>query len=165
MTPDGANRLHPVDQGRFRIGLRVADVAAAAEFYRGFGFSDVGTIPATGGPPLMTILARDGALLILDALQGMPFADDERERQTQAGPRGLGVAVGIGVDDLEAAYEHCRANGCEIRCEPTDEPWGDRVFECVDPFGYVLEVSQPVAAVPIEDALAATAEHWRNAST
>lgn len=44
--------------------------------YRGFGFTDLGTIPATDGSPLMTILARDGALIILDSLHGMPFADD-----------------------------------------------------------------------------------------
>jgi uncharacterized glyoxalase superfamily protein PhnB len=111
----------------------------------------------------MTILARDGALIILDSLQGMPFPDDERERQTQAGPRGLGVAIGIGVDDLDATYEYCRSNRCEIRSEPTDEPWGDR-FECLDPYGYLLEVSQPVSDVPVDDALAAT-EHWRAAST
>jgi uncharacterized glyoxalase superfamily protein PhnB len=154
-----------VEQGRFRIGLRVADVATAAEFYRGFGFADVGTIPAPDGSPLMTILERDGALVILDALRGMPFPDDERERQTQAGPRGLGVAIGIGVDDLDAAYEYCRSNGCEIRSEPTDEPWGDRVFECLDPFGYLLEISQPISDVPIDDALAATDEQWRDAST
>ncbi len=154
----------PVDPGRFRVGLRVADVAAAAEFYRGFGFSDVGTVPATDGSPLMTILERDGALLILDALEGMPFADDEREARTRAGPRGLGVAIGIGVDDLDASYEYCRTNGCAIRSEPTEEPWGDRVFECLDPFGYLLEISQPVGDVPVDDALSATAEHWRDAS-
>jgi uncharacterized glyoxalase superfamily protein PhnB len=152
-----------VHQGRFRIGLRVADVAAGAEFYRGFGFADVGTIPATDGSPLMTILERDGALLILDSLQGMPFADDERERQTQAGPRGLGVAVGIGVDDLDASYEYCRTKGCQIRSEPSDEPWGDRVFECLDPFGYLLEISQPMSDVAVNDALKATGEQWRDA--
>jgi uncharacterized glyoxalase superfamily protein PhnB len=153
-----------VERGRFRIGLRVADVAAAADFYRGFGFSEVGTVAATDGSPLMTILERDGSLVIVDALQGMPFRDDERERRTQAGPRGLGVAIGIGVDDLDATYEYCRSSGCEIRCEPTDEPWGDRVFECVDPFGYLLEISQTIADIPIDDALAATGEQWRGAS-
>jgi uncharacterized glyoxalase superfamily protein PhnB len=154
-----------MDQGRFRVGLRVADVVAAAEFYRGLGFSHVGTIPAADGSPLMSILEREGALIILDSLQGMPFHNDERERQTQAGPRGLGVAIGIGVDDLDATYEHCRSNGCVIRSEPTVEPWGDRVFECLDPFGYLLEISQPVSDVPVDDALTATAEQWRDAST
>lgn len=153
-----------MDKGRFRIGLRVADVAAEAEFYRGFGFADVGTVPAADGSPLMAILERDGALIIVDSLEGMPFLDDERERRTQAGPRGLGVAIGIGVDDLDAAYEHCRSNGCEIRSEPSDEPWGDRVFECLDPFGYLLEISQPTSDVDADEALAAVAEQWRAAS-
>jgi uncharacterized glyoxalase superfamily protein PhnB len=85
-------------------------------------------------------------------------------RLGRAGPRGLGVAIGIGVDDLDASYDYCRTNGCAIRSEPTDEPWGDRVFECLDPFGYLLEISQPVADVPVDDALTATAEHWRDAS-
>ena len=41
--------------------------------------------------------------LLVDALVGMPFADSGRERRTQAGPRGLGVVIGIRVDDVEAA--------------------------------------------------------------
>jgi hypothetical protein len=53
----------------------------------------------------MTILEREGVMLIADALVGMPFADSDRERQIQAGPRGLGVAIGLGVDDLESTYQ------------------------------------------------------------
>jgi hypothetical protein len=52
-----------MEQGRFRIGLRVADVVRGAEFYRGFGFSEVGTVPAADGSPLMTILARRGDVI------------------------------------------------------------------------------------------------------
>ena len=80
----------------FRVGLRVADVEEAARFYRGFGFGEVGTVPDAQGRPVMTILDRGVVHLIVDALVGMPFADSERERQTQAGPRGLGVAIGLG---------------------------------------------------------------------
>ena len=149
-----------MEQGRFRVGLRVEDVDAAASFYRGFGFVDVTSVPGEAGQPLMTILERDGALLIVDALEGIPFAESERERMTKAGPRGLGVAIGIGVADLGAAYAHCRASGCEITCEPEDQPWGDRVFECIDPFGYLLEVSQPVTDVAIDVARAAVREQW-----
>ena len=67
-----------------------------------------------------------------------------RERQVQAGPRGLGVAIGLGVDDLDATYQYCRAAGSDITSEPSDEAWGDRVFECIDPFGYLWEFSQPI---------------------
>ena len=77
----------------------------------------------------MVMLQREGAMLIVDALVGMPFAPMPREAMIQAGPRGLGVAIGLGVDDLETAYQWCREAGCEITAEPRDEPYGDRVFE------------------------------------
>jgi uncharacterized glyoxalase superfamily protein PhnB len=145
---------------RFRVGLRVEDVEAAARLYRGFGFEEVGTVPGPDGRPVMTILEREGVHLIVDALVGMPFPDSERERQTQAGPRGLGVAIGLGVDDLEAAYDYCVDAGCRITCEPIDEAWGDRVFECIDPFGYVWELSRPIDGILPEDGFAAVRASW-----
>jgi uncharacterized glyoxalase superfamily protein PhnB len=145
--------------GRFRVGLRVDDVEAAAEFYAGLGFDIEGSVPDPTGRPVMTILEREGVQLIVDALVGMPFPDTERERRTQDGPRGLGVAIGLGVDDLQAAYEHCVARGCVVVCEPMDEAWGDRVFECVDPFGYQWEFAQPLENAP-EDGLAAVQRTW-----
>ncbi|MEV4631605.1 VOC family protein [Micromonospora sp. NPDC049523] len=144
----------------FRVGLRVADVEAAARFYRGFGFDEVGTVPDPTGRPVMTILQRGEVHLIVDALVGMPFPDSERERQTQVGPRGLGVAIGLGVEDLQASYEYCRTSGCTITTEPMDEAWGDRVFECVDPYGYVWEFSQPLAEGIPEDSFAAVRANW-----
>ena len=153
-----------MEQGRFRVGLRVPDVDAAA-FYRAFGFAEVGSVPGDDGRPIMTILERDGALLIVDALSGMPFRDDERERQVQRGPRGLGVSIGVGVDDLSAAYELCLTSGCEILEEPAEQPWGDRVFECLDPFGYLLEVSQAVHDMNVDEALSATRDEWRGSSS
>jgi uncharacterized glyoxalase superfamily protein PhnB len=146
--------------GRFRVGLRVADVAAAARFFRGLGFDEVGSVPNPEGVVVMTILEREGVQLIVDALVGMPFPDSPRERQVQTGPRGLGVAIGLGVDDLDAGLEYCRAAGCEITSEPMDEAWGDRVFECIDPYGYVWEFSTPIADAAPADGLAAARESW-----
>jgi uncharacterized glyoxalase superfamily protein PhnB len=144
----------------FRVGLRVSDVEAAGAFYRGLGFEEVGSVPGPDGRPVMTILERGSVNLIVDALVGMPFRDTERERQTQVGPRGLGVAIGLGVEDLEATLAYCRAAGCEITCELMDEAWGDRVFECIDPFGYVWEFSQPIAGREPADWSAAVQESW-----
>jgi uncharacterized glyoxalase superfamily protein PhnB len=146
--------------GGFRLGLRVSDVNAAAAFYRGLGFRDVGSVPDPEGRPVMIILEREGVQLIVDALEGMPFPDTERERQVKAGPRGLGVAIGLGVDDLQAPYDHCVGAGCEITTEPMDEAWGDRDFECIDPFGYLWEFSQPIADAEPADGLAATQASW-----
>jgi uncharacterized glyoxalase superfamily protein PhnB len=149
-----------VELGRFRVGLRVDDVAGAARFYRGLGFEDVAEIPGADGEPVMVMLQREGAMLIVDALEGMPFAASEREEAIKAGPRGLGVAIGLGVDDLDAAHAWCRESSCQIASEPRVEPWGDRVFECVDPYGYLWEISQSVGDVSVADAVRATQEEW-----
>jgi len=149
-----------VELGRFRIGLRVSDVTRAARFYCGLGFIEVGKVPAADDRALMVILQRDGVLLLVDSLLGMPFAATERELHVQRGPRGLGVALGLGVDDLAATYAYCRAQGCTITAEPVEAAYGDRVFECIDPFGYLWEMSQPVASVPVEEALRYLTADW-----
>ena len=143
-----------------RIGLRVPDVAAASGFYRGLGFNDVGSMPGADGQPVLWILERNGVYLVVDALFGLPFPDSERERLTQRGPRGLGVAIGLLVDDLDAVLAYCTTAGCEVTSEPVDMPWGDRVFECIDPFGYVWEIYRPIDGEPPSDGLAATSEAW-----
>jgi uncharacterized glyoxalase superfamily protein PhnB len=154
------SNLSGVELGRFRVGLRVDDVVGAANFYRGLGFEDIAAVPGPGGAPVMVMLQREGAMLIVDALEGMPFAETEREALVKVGPRGLGVAVGLGVDDLDAAYAWCTESKCEVTSEPRVEPYGDRVFECIDPYGYLWEISQPVADMPVESAVDAVRSEW-----
>jgi uncharacterized glyoxalase superfamily protein PhnB len=127
-----------------RVGLRVDDVTAAAEFYSGLGFEQVGAVPNQEGETVLAILQRGEANLIVDALLGLPFPDSDRERATQSGPRGLGVVIGLEVDDLEAAYAYCVESGCAITCEPMDEAWGERLFTFVDPSGYEWKLSVPI---------------------
>jgi uncharacterized glyoxalase superfamily protein PhnB len=147
-------------KGSFRLGLRVGDVPAAMKFYGGLGFEEVGVVPDPDGEPVLAILQQDEVKLILDALIGMPFPDSERERQVQRGPRGLGVVIGLGVDDLDAAYAYCTEAGCEITCEPMDEAWGDRVFSCLDPFGYEWELTHPIAEMSPAEGTAAVRASW-----
>jgi uncharacterized glyoxalase superfamily protein PhnB len=149
-----------MELGRFRVGLRVSDVAEAAGFYRGLGFDDVAAVPDPGGKPVMIMLQREGVMLIVDALEGMPFAGTNREAQIRTGPRGLGVAIGLGVDDLESAYAWCIESSCDITAEPSLEPYGDRVFECIDPYGYLWEISQPVTNVDVKEAVEEVQNQW-----
>lgn len=149
-----------MELGRFRVGLRVGDVVGAANFYRGLGFEDVAAVPDPDGKPVMVMLQREGVMVIVDALEGMPFAETDREVLVKNGPRGLGVALGLGVDDLDAAYAWCIESLCEITSEPQEEPYGDRVFECIDPYGYLWEISQPVADVSVESAVEAVRDEW-----
>ena len=104
-------------------------------------------------------------MLIVDALVGMPFAPTDREAHVVTGPRGLGVAIGLGVDDLDAAYSWCRAWPCEITAEPRDEPYGDRVFEFIDPEGYLWEVSQRVVDVSVDEAVDGVRQQWFGTAT
>jgi uncharacterized glyoxalase superfamily protein PhnB len=143
-----------------RIGLRVGDVAAAIEFYGGLGFEQVGAVPNPEGETVLAILEKGEANLIVDALAGPPFPDSERERAIQRGPRGLGIVIGLEVSDLEATYEYCAARGCAITCEPMDEPWGERLFTCVDPFGYEWKFSVPSVDASDAGGTEAARESW-----
>jgi uncharacterized glyoxalase superfamily protein PhnB len=153
-----------VEQAPLRVGIRVSDVAAAMDFYGGLGFEPTGSVPGPDGSPVFAILAQGGSLLMVDAVEGMPFPDSDRERQVRAGPRGLGVVIGLVVDDVDAAHAYFVERGCAITCEPMDEAWGDRVFMGVDPFGYEWECSQPIADVSAAAGLAAVRESWFGAS-
>jgi catechol 2,3-dioxygenase-like lactoylglutathione lyase family enzyme len=123
-------------EGSFRVGLRVSDVPAAMRFYGGLGFEEAGDVANRDGEPVMAMRKWADVLLIADALVGMPFPDSEREQRIQRGPLGLGVMIGLMVNDLNATYAYCTEAGCEITCEPMNEAWEVRVFVCLDPLGY-----------------------------
>jgi uncharacterized glyoxalase superfamily protein PhnB len=144
----------------FKVGLRVEDVEAAASFYGGLGFERIGAVPNERGDPVLAILQKGEVNLIVDALVGLPFPDTARERKVKRGPRGLGVAIGLVVDDLDATLAYCTGAGCEILSEPEDTPWGDRVFSCLDPFGYEWEISVPLEEMSNENVFDATSERW-----
>jgi uncharacterized glyoxalase superfamily protein PhnB len=134
-------------------------VVSAARFYADLGFDPVAELPGSGGEPVMAILRRGDLQLLVDALTGMPFADSDRERRTQAGPRGLGVVIGIEVDDVDAAARYCDEAGCELMAGPLDAPWGERYAEYVDPYGYAWKLFQPTPGQP-GDGLSATRDLW-----
>lgn len=148
-----------VDEASFRVGLRVLDVTGAATFYRGMGFEQVGSISDPEGRTVMAILNRGDLQLLVDALVGMPFPDSDRERMTKAGPRGLGVVIGVEVDDVDAAAEYCRSAGCEVITDPVDAPWGERYVECLDPYEYAWKFFQLLADPP-SDSLSAAHNSW-----
>jgi uncharacterized glyoxalase superfamily protein PhnB len=150
--------------GALRVGLRVEDVTAAVEFYRGLGFEQVGAVPDQGGETVLAILQSGEANLVVDALVGLPFPESDRERATQSGPRGLGVVIGLEVNDLEAAYAYCTASGCAITCEPMDEAWGERLFAFVDPSGYEWKLSIPIANGSTIDGTEAARRSWFGAA-
>ncbi|GIH19867.1 VOC family protein [Rugosimonospora africana] len=142
-----------------RVALRVDDVGTAAALYESFGFVPVGVVPGRDGRAMMAILRRGPLQLLVDALVGIPFTDSVRERHTRVGPRGLGVVIGIEVDDVDEAAQRCRAAGCVIGAGPLDAPWGERYVEVEDPYGYAWKFFQLLPEVP-HDGLHAAAGQW-----
>ena len=61
---------------------------------------------------------------------------------------------------MEATYEYCVSEGCEITTEPMDEVWGERVFACLNPFGYEWEFSHPTSDMSQEEGAAAVKRSW-----
>ncbi len=46
------------------------------------------------------------------------------------------AGVHVYVDDVDAHFEQAKAAGAKINMEPTDQPYGDRRYDCEDPEGH-----------------------------
>jgi uncharacterized glyoxalase superfamily protein PhnB len=57
----------------------------------------------------------------------------------------------VRVEDARAHCERARANGAEIRMEPTDFEYGERQYEALDPFGHQWTFSETLADVAPEE--------------
>ncbi|HEY5412550.1 MAG TPA: VOC family protein [Caulobacteraceae bacterium] len=49
-------------------------------------------------------------------------------------------------DGIDALCERARATGARIQREPADQPYGDRVFTCLDPEGHSWSFGQTMQA-------------------
>lgn len=58
--------------------------------------------------------------------------------------------------ELDAHCERARKAGARITREPADQPYGDRVYTCIDPEGHRWSFGQPVRAMSGEEIEAAT---------
>ena len=68
-----------------------------------------------------------------NATTGGPGADQQADK---------GVWIGMGVDDVDAMYRRCLAQGLEVTYPPTDEPWRLREMHVRHPDGHVLRLSR-----------------------
>jgi uncharacterized glyoxalase superfamily protein PhnB len=57
---------------------------------------------------------------------------------------------------LDAHCERARAAGAKIVREPADQPYGDRVYTCVDPEGHAWSFSQPAKIMTAAEMAEAT---------
>lgn len=60
--------------------------------------------------------------------------------------KGEGFSINIGTDqDIDALAANIKAAGGTLAKEPYDAPWGARVMRLVDPDGYRIGISKPLA--------------------
>jgi catechol 2,3-dioxygenase-like lactoylglutathione lyase family enzyme len=119
-----------------QVVLLVADVEAAAAFYRRFGFVERFRTPASG-TPIHVDLALDGTVL------GLASIDSTRDDHG-IGPivQGMRAAVVIWTDDVAQAIEELSSEGVEVLRRPYR--WLDRltVAWVSDPDGHAVQLVQ-----------------------
>jgi catechol 2,3-dioxygenase-like lactoylglutathione lyase family enzyme len=131
--------------------LEVGDVETSARWYRALGFRHVFTIPGPGDRPALVHLwwVRYADLLL---------------RPTAAAPAstpGLGITLSFAMFDREGervddVAARARAIGATVLEEPGDRPWNARETTILDPDGYRLAFTEPVAtsgAVTMEEVI------------
>ncbi|MES1197012.1 MAG: bleomycin resistance family protein [Pseudomonadota bacterium] len=55
-----------------------------------------------------------------------------------------GVWLSLWVDDVDAIYQHCLAQGLDVTHPPTNEPWGVREMHLRHPDGHVFRIGRSV---------------------
>jgi lactoylglutathione lyase len=120
--------------------ITTRDLAAALGFYRDLlGAAVSYEFPGPDGEPAYV------ALDIGDSHLGIG-----RDPAATSQPNGR-FSLWVYADDCDAAIERLRVAGVEIREEPADQPWGERVAHVADPDGNLVIVGQRAAEAQTAD--------------
>lgn len=124
--------------------LNVSDMQQSFAWFEKLGWEkgwDWGRPPTFGG-------VCSGAceiFLCLNAQGGRGKSD----RTMTFGPEGdetadKGVWMSVWVENVDAVYERCLAQGLEVAWPPTDMPWNTREMHVRHPDGHVFRFSQTI---------------------
>jgi len=64
---------------------------------------------------------------------------------------GVTVSIHVYVEDVDAHFARATDAGAEVRGEPEDRPYGDRVYHAVDAEGHDWFFAQHLREVPVEE--------------
>ena len=125
--------------------LLYEDCDAALDFLsRAFGFEEVLRYQGAGG------YVNHAEMRLGDDVIYMGDPGDAYRNPGRLGA--ATVLIGVdGIDDLDGLCERARAAGAQITQEPTDQEYGERRFDAVDPEGHRWHFSKPIADVAPED--------------
>ena len=137
--PDGYSTVTPY--------LIVPDGAAAIEFYtKAFGAEEVFRMAGEDGKSVLHAEIKIGTSLIMLAgtCEGMSTSWPQ---EGQWPP----VTMHMYVEDVDAVWKQALDAGCKVAQELTDQFWGDRMGQVIDPFHQFWSLSQHVEDVPPEE--------------
>lgn len=121
--------------------LNVSNIAESFAWFEKLGWKkgwDWGDPPTFGG-----VCSGKVEIFLCQGAQGgrgksaltSTSKDDSQEK---------GVWLSLWVDDVDAIYQHCLAQGLDVTHPPTDEPWGVREMHLRHPDGHVFRIGRGV---------------------
>ena len=138
--PEGFGRITPY--------LLYRDTDAAVDFLtRAAGFAEKVRMRGEDGKTNHAELEIGGAVIML----GTPGEDYKN-------PNDLGgrtQLIYVYVDDVDAHFEHAKAEGADIQRQPEDQFYGDRMYSFNDPEGHAWSFATHVRDVSPEEMQAA----------
>lgn len=117
---------HMTTTGPDFVGLQVRDLERSATFYE----RHLGLTRGQTRPDAIVFLTEPIPMALRTPLPGIDL---------DAGPAGLGVALWLRVDDVQALHGRLSAAGVRVLTEPADGPFGLH-FAFSDPDGYAITV-------------------------
>lgn len=126
---------------------------AIAWLEKAFGFEPQMVVAGEDDEVIHSELTLQGGAIYVVGPPGMhkagatPKEIDGRNTQT--------VCVNF-TGDLDTHFAQAKAAGAAIEREPADQPYGDRVYTCMDVEGHHWAFSQPAKAMTVEEISQAT---------
>jgi PhnB protein len=126
--PEGYHTLTPY--------ITVNDVGKSIDFYqRAFGAEEISRLSGPGGIGVMHAELKIGDSMLL---VGQSKSEEHHEGHEEGHHEGhmRSCLLHIYVEDVDKAFERAKAAGGEVKREPKDTFWGDRMGLIKDPFGH-----------------------------
>ena len=125
--------------------------AALAFLERAFGFETRLLVDDGKGGVIHSESVYEGCVVMVCGPPSGLYASPADLGGRRTGSIHVQVAGGI-----DALCERARAGGAKIEREPADQPYGDRVFTCLDPEGHSWSFGQTLAAMSADEMAEAT---------
>lgn len=88
-----------------------------------------------------------GDLEVADSLVMVGLTSESEVRESPKTLGKISQRLYIFVDDVDAHFERARNAGATIISRPTEQFYGDRVYECMDPEGHRWKFAQHIRDV------------------